>query len=100
MKTVSKCNRKNPTNTNALKLKKARNELAGIYLKGQTKYIQDKIDKIRDSVEDRQSWMANDKRSQEKEEHCQNESYKPTRTNKTVEIAFPESTRKPIESYT
>ena len=27
------------------------------------------------------------------------ESYKPTRTNKTAEIAFPESTRKPTESY-
>ena len=28
VKTASKCNRKNPTNTNALKLKKAQNELA------------------------------------------------------------------------
>ena len=33
VKTASKCNRKNPTNTNALKLKKAQNELANIYLK-------------------------------------------------------------------
>ena len=33
VKTASKCNRKNPTNTNALKLKKAENELANIYLK-------------------------------------------------------------------
>ena len=33
MKTATKCNRKNPTNTNALKLKKAQNELANIYLK-------------------------------------------------------------------
>ena len=55
MKTASKCNRKNPTNTNALKLKKAQNELASIYLKEQTEYIQDKI---RDSVEDRQSKIA------------------------------------------
>ena len=39
MKTASKCYRKNPTNTNALKLKKAQNELASIYLK-QTEYIQ------------------------------------------------------------
>ena len=48
-----KCNRKNPTNTNALELKKAQNELANIYLKEQTEYIQNLIDKIRDSVEDR-----------------------------------------------
>ena len=58
MKTASKCNRKNPTNTNALKLKKAQNELASIYLKEQTEYIQNQIDKIRDSVEDRQSRIA------------------------------------------
>ena len=54
-KTASKCNRKNQTNTNALKLKKAQNELANIYLKEQTEYIQNQIDKIRDSVEERQS---------------------------------------------
>ena len=58
MKTASKCNRKNPTYTNALKLKKAQNELATIYLKEQTEYIQNQIDKIRDSVEDRQFWTA------------------------------------------
>ena len=52
VKTVFKCNRKNPTNTNALKLKKAQNDLASIYLKEQTEYIQNQIDKIRDSVED------------------------------------------------
>ena len=40
VKTSSKCNRKNPTNTNALKLKKAQNEFANIYLKEQTEYIQ------------------------------------------------------------
>ena len=39
IKTASKCNRKNPTNTNALKLKKAQNDLASIYLKEQTEYI-------------------------------------------------------------
>ena len=33
VKTASKCNRKNPTNANALKLKKTQNELASIYLK-------------------------------------------------------------------
>ncbi len=58
VKPASKCNRKNPTNTNALKLKKAQNELASIYLKEQTARIQNQIDKIRDSVEDRQSRIA------------------------------------------
>ena len=48
----------NPTNTNALKLKTAQNQLAGIYIKEQTEYIQNQIDKIRDSVEDRQSRIA------------------------------------------
>ena len=45
-------------NTNALKLKKSQNELASIYLKEQTEHIQNQIDKIRDSVEDRQSRIA------------------------------------------
>ena len=40
VKMASKCNRKNQTNTNALKLKKGQNELASIYLKEQTEYIQ------------------------------------------------------------
>ena len=31
--TASKCNMRNPTNINDLKLKKAQNELANIYLK-------------------------------------------------------------------
>ena len=58
VKTASKCNRKNPTNSNALKLKKAQNELANIYLKEQTEYIQNQIDKIRDSVENSRSGIA------------------------------------------
>ena len=58
MKTASKCYRKNPTNTNALKLKKAQNELASIYQKEQTEYVQNQIDKMRDLVEDRQSRIA------------------------------------------
>ena len=58
MKTACKSYRKNPTNTNALKLKKVQYQLAGIYLKEQTEYIQNQIDKIRDSVEDRQSRIA------------------------------------------
>ena len=55
MKTASKSYRKN---TNAIKLKKAQDQLAGTYLKEQTEYIQNQIDKIRDSVEDRQSRIA------------------------------------------
>ena len=56
--TASKCNRNNQTNINALKFKKAQNELANIYIKEQTKYMQNQINKIRDSVEDRQSRIA------------------------------------------
>ncbi len=58
MKTTTKCNRKNPTNINALKLKKAQNELANIYLREQTEHIQNQINKIRDSVEDKQYRIA------------------------------------------
>ena len=55
VKTASKCNRKNPTNT---QLKKAQNELVSIYLKEQTEFIHNQIAKIRDSVKDRQSRIA------------------------------------------
>ena len=58
VKTASKSYWKNPTHTNAQKLKKAQYQLAGIYLKEQTEYIQDQIDKIRDSEKDRQSRIA------------------------------------------
>ena len=58
VKTGSKSYRKNPTNTNARKLKTAQYQLAGIYIKEQTEYIQKQINKIRDSVEDRQSRIA------------------------------------------
>ena len=58
MKTASKSYWNNPTNTNARKLEKVQYQLAGIYLKEQTEYIQNQIDKIRDSVEDRQSKIA------------------------------------------
>ena len=58
LKTASKSYRKNPTNTNAWKLEKAQYQLAGIYLKEQTEYIQNQIDKIRNSVEDRQYRIA------------------------------------------
>ena len=55
---MRKIYRKKPTNTNARKLEKAQYQIAGIYLKEQTEYIQNKIDKVRDSVEDRQSKIA------------------------------------------
>ena len=58
VKTITKCNRKNPTNTNALKLKKVQNVLESIYIKEETEYIQNQIDKIRDSEEDRESRIA------------------------------------------
>ena len=58
MKTASKSYRKNPTKTNARKLKKAQYQLAGIYLKEQTEYIQNQINKIRESLEDRHSRIA------------------------------------------
>ena len=57
VKTASKSYRKNPTIANA-RILKAQYQLAGIYLKEQTEFIQNKIDKIRDSVEDRQSRIA------------------------------------------
>ena len=67
LKITSQCIRRNPTNINSQKLKKAQNELTNIYLKEQTEYIQNQINKIRDSVEDRQSRIAwqtfNDRRS-------------------------------------
>ena len=56
MKTASKSYRKNPTN--AQKLKTAQYQLAGIYIKEQREYLQNQIDKIRDSVEDRHSSIA------------------------------------------
>ena len=58
VKTASKSYRKNPTNTNARKIEKAQYQFAGIYLKEQAECIQIQIDKIRDSVEDRQSRVA------------------------------------------
>ena len=58
VKTASKSYRKNPTKTNAIKLKKAQYQLTGIYLKEQIEYIQNQIGKIRDSVEDRQPRIA------------------------------------------
>ena len=47
VKTDTKCNRNKPTSRNALKLKKAQNELARIFLKESTEFIQNPINKIR-----------------------------------------------------
>ena len=58
VKTASESFRKNPTIANARILKKTQKQLAGIYLKEQTEFMQNKIDKIRDSVENRQSRIA------------------------------------------
>ena len=58
VKTATTSYRKNPTNTNAHKLKMAQYQLASIYVKEQIEYIQNQIDKRRDSVEDRQSRIA------------------------------------------
>ena len=58
MKITSRRNRRDPTNIKTEKLKKAQNELTNVYLKEQTEYVQNQINKIRNSVEDRQSRMA------------------------------------------
>ena len=103
VKTASKSYRKNPTNTNALKLKKAQNELASIYQKEQTEYVQNQIDKIRESVEDRQSRIAwqtiNEESRRKSTAKAKIENYKPTRKNKSVETAFRKSTGKPIKDF-
>ena len=99
IKTVSKCNRNNPTNTNALKLKKAQNEFANIYLKEQTEYIQNQIDKIRDSVEDKQSWIAWQTVNEvSRWKSTAKAKLKATRMNTTLETTFREFTQKPSKS--
>ena len=55
---LQKLSKKNQQTQNARKLKMAQYQLAGIYIKEHTEYIQNQIDKIRDSVEDRQSRIA------------------------------------------
>ena len=104
VKTASKNYRKNTTNTNALKLKTAQYQLAGIYIKEQTEYIQNQIDKIRDWVEDRQSRIAwqtiNEVSRRKNTAKAKLKSCKPTRKNKTVETALRKPTRKPTENNT
>ena len=58
VKIGSKSYQKNPTNSNVRKIKTAQYQLPGIYIKEQTEYIHNQIDKIKDSVEDRQSGIA------------------------------------------
>ena len=48
------CNKRNPTDANGQKLKKAQNELIDAYQKEQLEYIQGQINKIRNFGEDRQ----------------------------------------------
>ena len=102
VKTASKNYRKNPTNTNALKLKTAQYQLAGIYIKEQTEYIQNQIDKIRDSVEDRQSRIAwqtiNEVSRRKNTAKAKLKAAKPTRKNKTVETALRKLTWKPTKN--
>ena len=75
VKIASLNNRRNTTNINAQKLKKAQNELTNVYLKEQIKFIQNQINKIRVLVEDRQSrisWQTlNEVNKRKSTESCQ-----------------------------
>ena len=103
VKTASKSYRKNPTNTNAIKLKKVQYQLTGIYLKEQTEYIQNQIDKIRDSVEDRQSkiaWQTINEVSRRKS--TTKAKLKAANQQERIKLwkqHLKKSTRKPTESY-
>ena len=57
VKTAFLCNRRNPTNINAQKLKNVQNELINAYLKEKTEYTP-KINKIRESLENRLQWKT------------------------------------------
>ena len=52
------CNKRNLKNANAQNLKKAQGELTNRYQKEQQEYIHGQINKIRNSVEDWQSWIS------------------------------------------
>ena len=58
MKTVLLCDKRNLTNTNALKLKKAQREHINTYQKEQKELLQGQINKIRNLIEDRQSQIT------------------------------------------
>ena len=102
VKTASKSYRKNPTNINARKLEKAQYQLAGIYLKEQAEYIQNQIDKIRDSVEDRQSRIAwqtiNEVSRRKNTAKAKLKAASQQERVKLWETAFQKSTRKPTEN--
>ena len=100
METASKFNRGNPTNINARKLKKAQNELANIYLKEQTEYIQNQINKIRDSADDRQSRIAWQTVNEVISRKNTAKAKLKATGKKTMETTFREFTQKPSESYT
>ena len=57
-KKAAQCNKTNPTNTNLHNLKNAQIELTKTYKKEQIEYIQEHMNKIRQSVDDRQSRLA------------------------------------------
>ena len=73
-----------------------------MYIKEQTEYIQNQIDKIRDSVEDRQSriaWQTINEMSRRKSTvKAKLKAANQQEIKKTVETAFRKSTRKPTES--
>ena len=102
VKTASKSYRKNPTNTNARKLKTAQYQLAGIYIKERTEYIQNQVDKIRDSGEDRQSRIAwqtiNEISRRESAAKAKLKAANQQERIKLLKKAFRKSTRKPTES--
>ena len=58
MKTAALCNKRNLINVDAQKLKKAQSELINAYQKEQIEYVQGQINKIRNLVEDKQSWIV------------------------------------------
>ena len=58
LKTASLCNKRNLTNADVQKFKKTQSELINVYQKEQIEYIQGQINKIRNSVEDRQARIA------------------------------------------
>ena len=98
VRTATKSYRKNPTNANALKLKKAQYQLASIY-------VQNQIDKIRDSEEDRQStiaWQTINGVSRRKS--TAKAKSKATNQQERIKLwkqtAFRKSNRKPTRRYT
>ena len=58
LKTASLCNERRPSNAKSLKLKKPQKVLINTYQKEQMEYVQGQINKIRNTVEDKQSRIA------------------------------------------